>query len=303
MSAVAEALTMDDAVAVLADDHDAGALVPQTQDVTDFVDDGTLVSEQPSDGLSMSDAVALLDDREATNPNRPSELVITPQHPIAMVDGKTMTLNDLVQGYAIGRDLKDFIYGVDSQYQQAMDAARAVAQNAEALAGYLTANMPPAPDPLLSRTDPAEYVRMQAQHEGTFTFVEQIIDGGNRARQQMAEMERQQRANAIDREMKLLIHHFPECADGEGREQFFDTMRSVAYQCDFTEQELRQVIDHRIFRLAHLASLGIDAEAAGERKAESRRQQQRKRRARSGNAMERLEQSGSLDDAMAVDFE
>lgn len=123
-AAAAEALTMDDAVAVLADDHDAGALVPQTQE-PDFIDDGTLVPEQPTNGLTVDDAVALLDDNEGTLPNRPSELVITGQHPIAMVDGKTMTLNDLVQGYAIGRDLKDFIYGVDSQYQQAMDAARA----------------------------------------------------------------------------------------------------------------------------------------------------------------------------------
>lgn len=82
----------------------------------------------------------------------------------------------------------------------------------------------------------------------------------------------------------------------------------------FTDDEMADVTDHRYFKLAHYARLGMQAEAAKKkalekvnnapaaapaRKAQGQNaQQSRKNR----DAMEKLTRTGSLKDAMNIDF-
>ena len=81
----------------------------------------------------------------------------------------------------------------------------------------------------------------------------------------------------------------------------------------FTAQELQQATDHRLFKLAHWARKGMAAEkarAAAKAKAQAAppvapHKPGQGARAASGNAeaMRKLSRTGSLKDALAVDFD
>ncbi len=119
----------------------------------------------------------------------------------------------------------------------------------------------------------------------------------------------------LEAENAKLIEAFPEIADGEGRLSFFAGAFDVAEALGFSEAEVREVTDHRLFKLAHYARLGLAAEQAKKR-AMSKLQRAAapvarprpagkagQAPARSREAMKRLTKSGSIRDAMGVDFD
>jgi hypothetical protein len=110
-----------------------------------------------------------------------------------------------------------------------------------------------------------------------------------------------------------LIEMFPETAGGATREAFFNGVQSVANDLGFSNAELSSIRDPRIFALAHWAQKGMAADkakatakakVAAAPPATPRKPGQGARQA-NGNAqaMRKLAQSGSLRDALAVDWD
>ncbi|MCA1491845.1 hypothetical protein [Sinorhizobium alkalisoli] len=119
----------------------------------------------------------------------------------------------------------------------------------------------------------------------------------------------------IAAENAKLLEAFPETGDDEGRRSFFADAFETARELGFSDEEMREVIDHRLFKLVHYARLGLNAERARAKalqkvsaapalaprtKAKSLAQRQSRE---SREAMQRLSRTGSIRDAMAVDFE
>jgi hypothetical protein len=183
-----------------------------------------------------------------------------------------------------------------ARYDQVAEAANDIAYGATALADYLHSFLTPHPDAELALSNPGEYVRLQAQHESEVKTLTRVLEHASHARKQADEINIDRHMEIIAEQNTHLVRYFPECADPEGRERFFDVMREVAYECGFGEDELRRVVDHRIFRLAHLAAVGMNRT--------SKPQTQPKARPRGRSTpMGQLAATGSIHDAMAVDFD
>jgi hypothetical protein len=164
----------------------------------------------------------------------------------------------------------------------------------------MSQQLPPAPDETLLHLNPMEYTRRKAVYDEAVAVVENTLSQGEQARHAAGVMAGQRYGANIQGELQKLDEHFPNCATREGRAVFLDSVRDTVYACGFSEDDMLQTIDHRMFRLAHLAAIGKQVE---DRQEAPRPKKNRRRRHRRSEAMERLYQSGSIEDALAVDFD
>lgn len=297
----AEALTLDQAVTMMEDDTGTDVAVYDQPSLPepDISDEGALDVRTP-DGQSLTlDQAATIewvDDEPEHSAGVPA---VSEQHrPVVRVDGKLLSLHELVNGYAANHDHDVVRSRLEDEARAVRQAAQAVVDSAWSLAEFLARNLPPQPDANLAMVDPASYTAQKADHDAARDGVNFILYEAHKTEVQTNQFSSQRHLDRIQNENTRLVEHFPECGYLEGRERFFDSIRDVAYACGFTEDELRQVVDHRLFRLAHLAVIGKQAK---QERSKSRRKKHHRRR-QHGSAMARLERSGSIEDALAVNF-
>src|SRR5690606_39042023 len=120
----------------------------------------------------------------------------------------------------------------------------------------------------------------------------------------------------IASEDAALVARFPATTTQEGRQKFFTEAVLAAKELGYSDAEVKQALDHRLFALAHYANIGMKAEKARE-KAKVKAQHAppvapQKQRQHGGNqaaarrnqeAVKRLARTGSIEDAMSIDFD
>ena len=183
----------------------------------------------------------------------------------------------------------------------------------ETFVDHISKLVPDAPDASLALSNPNAYTAQKAQHEAAMQQVQQLIELGEAPKEISAAMSDADKQKQLQEGNQRLIEMFPEAAGGETRKAFFDNVQAVSNEIGFTDDELGTVTDPRIFALAHWAKKGMEAEksrtAAKAKVAKAppatpRKPGQGARKA-SGNAeaMRKLNRSGSLKDALAIDFD
>ncbi len=291
-------LTLDQAAEIDFADEGAGNLVPVQQPAQEdhydppYEPEGELHTDN---ALTLDQAVALYDDGENEDGNRKA----APQSAAAVIDGKTVTMADLVQGYVSWRRAMHFVSRLEEEYEAVQAAADGVVSSAWELSRFMVGQMPPEPDMWLLQMNPDEYVRMKAQHDQALGSVHHVLGQAQHARASASALQERYRDMNLQTENARLVQHFPETADTNQRHAFFNRMLDVAAACGFNRAEFEQVVDHRIFRLGALALKGMEAIAEPPKTKERRRH----RRQRYSDAMEKLARTGSIEDALAIDFE
>lgn len=234
---------------------------------------------------------------------------------IAMPGGEKLELKELKSGYLRDRDYRHKTTDLANKRRELEALSTRVTQSANAISEVLMAQVPKAPDPSLALSDPVRYVQEKAQHEGAMEFVNSIVEKATSAKEVVNTLTGEQQTELLKSEAAKLTEAFPEIAKPEGKQKFFDAALGAAREIGFSDQELNAISDHRYFKVLHYAKLGMEAEAAKAKVtakvanvppvAPQKRpvgQNDAKRRANQ-EAMKRLEQSGSIHDAMAVDFD
>lgn len=243
---------------------------------------------------------------------------------VELSGGEKVTLEELKSGYMKEQDYRRKTQELSNLRKTAQAEARqelqslssGVVQTIDAIADFLSQQIPPAPDVTLAQTDPSAYTRQKALHEQAMAQVQALIEMGqnprqvaNKLGQQQTEEQRREIANA---EFAKLAEAFPEVRTQEGMDRFTQRYYEVGEAIGFTKEELNSVMDHRYHKLAYYAKLGLEAEKAKQKVQEKvaaapkvAPNKRGKPLAAQGNknAMERLSQTGSLHDAMRVDFE
>jgi pyruvate/2-oxoglutarate dehydrogenase complex dihydrolipoamide acyltransferase (E2) component len=176
--------------------------------------------------------------------------------------------------------------------------------------------MPPEPNPSLAMQDPGRYVQERAVYEAAAIRVNQLLAQANEPKQVVQQLTQQQTNETLAREDAELRKHFPETATPEGRDKFFEAAFETGRQLGFSEEEMQGVGDHRTLRAIHYAKLGLAAEQAKKKamqkvtaapapttpkpKAQGPNVQQVRK---NQDAMQRLGKTGSMKDALSIDFE
>lgn len=231
---------------------------------------------------------------------------------ISLPDGTQVTLEEAVKGYLRQADYTRKAQEV-SQKRQALEAdLQLVSGITEAFIDHLTKMVPPSPDPAMALRDPNGYVRAKAQYDAAMAQVQQLIELGKKPKEVADRLSTADRQALVARENALLVERFPSVATPQGRQKFFESAASAAQELGFSMDELQEITDHRMFAVAYWANEGLKAAKARETAkakvanvppATPRKPGQPVQPNRNRDAMRKLAQSGSIRDAMKVDWE
>jgi len=231
---------------------------------------------------------------------------------IVDVAGEKLPLSELKAGYQRQADYTRKTQELGNKRRDLEALSTRVTQSVNAIADLLVKQIPPAPDPTLAMTDPGKYVADKAMHDAMMAQVASVIEQAQAPKDAVNTLTQEQRAELLQSENAKLAEAFPQTAKPETRKKFFDDVTRVAGELGYSQADLEGVTDHRMFKLAYYAKLGMDAEKAKAKAtqkvanvppmAQQKRQAPAKVRANQ-DAMKRLAKTGSIHDAMAIDFE
>lgn len=232
---------------------------------------------------------------------------------VTLADGTEVTVGELAKGHMRQSDYTRKTQEVAEIRQRVEADASRIESITQAFVDHLSSMIPDEPDHGLALRDPAAYTRQKAQHDAAVAQVKKLIELGSQPKEVKQAYSEADLQKQVAEESAKLVEAFPETATQEGKVKFWGEVSETAMELGFTAQELQQATDHRLFKLAHWARKGMAAEkakAAAKAKAQAAppvapHKPGQGARAASGNAeaMRKLSRTGSLKDALAVDFD
>lgn len=234
---------------------------------------------------------------------------------VPMDDGKPLPLKELKAGFLRQADYSRKTQELGNKRRDLEALSNRVTASVTAVAEFLQNSIPKAPDPNLAISNPAQYVREKALHDQGMTTVAALIEQANAPKDVLNKLTDEQRTEVLKTENAKLIEAFPTTASPEGRQKFFEGTTSAAKELGFTEDELKGVTDHRMFKLAHYARIGLQAEAARAKAkqkvvdvppvAPNKRQPgaSANKARQNQEAKKRLARTGSIEDALNIDWD
>ncbi|KSV89765.1 hypothetical protein [Sinorhizobium sp. GL28] len=300
----------------------------KTVDPATGFDDADLDFWEPEDEANLELGEANehgADDRGYDDPAHPDDEPADPDEDAAANDdadflvvlkgGEEVPFSELKLGYMRDRDYRHKTQDIANRGRALEGMANRVAQSANAFANLIASQIPPEPPEHMAALDPDGYRRQWALHQVGLNRIDEILSIAEAPATVVDALSEAASDEQLQAENAKLVEAFPETADDEGRLSFFAGAFDVAEALGFSEAEVREVTDHRLFKLAHYARLGLAAEQAKKRAMSklnrapatvarprpAARAEQAPRQSR--EAMQRLSKSGSIRDAMGVDFD
>lgn len=276
----------------------------ETEDGQEADDDTSQDDEETEDEDAASD-----DDAAEIDESKLSNVEVTLQ------DGSKHTLEELKTGFMMRRDYQTKTSELAVQRKRNEELQTRLSATADAFAEFLSKQIPDPPDQTLAFTDPGKFVQQKAVYEAAMAQIGAVLEMGGKAKEVGTAISEEQRVEALRAEDAKLRQSFPQTANPDGRKKFFDQAFAGAQALGISPDELNAITDHRAYGLAYYARIGMQAEAArkkakakvadvppvqpAKRQKGSAETVARKNR----DAMKRLAKSGSIHDAMMIDFE
>lgn len=248
--------------------------------------------------------------QEPTDDAKLDETVVT------LKGGEKVPVKELKLGYMRDRDYRVKTQEVANSRRNLEAMSERVTNTVAAFSEFLASQLPPEPDRSLAVRDPSAFAAQKAVYDAALEQVQQLIGMATEPKQALQALSAEQQREQLGREKSALLEAFPEIFKSkEGHEKFFEEAFDTARNLGFSDDELKSVTDHRYFKLAHYARLGMQAEAAKKKaltkvanapvaKAPVKAAGKSQQAIRSNqDAMKRLARTGSIKDAMAIDFD
>lgn len=244
-----------------------------------------------------------------TSKDDPDKVLVT------LSGGEQVSLTELKRGYFRERDYRHKTTELGEKRRGLDELTTRVTNSVNAIADFLAKQLPEAPDTSLAMTDPGGYVRAKAMYDASMAQINAIIEQANAPKEVANTLKQEQTAELLQAENAKLAEAFPQTANPDGRKKFFDRAAGAAKELGYSEQEIQGVTDNRMFKLAYYARLGLEAEQAKAKAAKKvenvppvvpNKRQAGKSAAHirtNQEAVKRLQKTGSIHDAMAIDFD
>lgn len=269
--------------------------------------------EQPEESVQEASA----DEQQGTTEEAPeeetpakepqAELVLTNDTRVKLPNGESRTVKEL---------LEERMLKADYSRKRQIDAQRATHIQAisENIQNYLKSQIPPPPDPRLAYENPTAYAAQLAQHDASVRHWQSVTQIAEEAKQTAESFSAEERAAQLEAQQELLHQRLPALKTPEGVEKFRAKIEPAAKHLGMTADEINGIVDHRFLVGLELAAEGLAARKAREIAkqkvqnvppvAPAKRQAAPNANAnKSAEAMRRLARSGSILDAVNVDFD
>ncbi|WP_373413705.1 hypothetical protein [Ensifer aridi] len=252
---------------------------------------------------------------ELTEPEEGEETNEAQDTIITLKGGEQVPLEELKLGYLRERDYRHKTQELGNKGRNLESMTTRVANTANAIADFLVQQLPPEPSRALAIQNPNEYTRQKAVYDSAMEQVQRLIDMSAEPKQVAAELKNAATEETLAAENAKLLEAFPHLSKEDAREKFFADAFMAGQDFGFSQDEMQGFTDHRYFKVMHYAMLGLQAEQAKEKalkkvanappaavKAKPNGPVNPTAR-KNQEAMKRLSKTGSIKDAMSIDFD
>ena len=281
--------------------QDAGIEPDSETDATD--DDG-----QEADTTQDDDTTGEDDGQGSDQPDVPDDALIA-------IGGQQLTMGEVKAGYMRDADYrrKTQVLGNRSRDLEALSGR--VNGAVHKIADFLAKQIPAAPEPALAISDPGRFVRDKAMHDAAMQQLGEIFSSVEDVRTVQQSLTAEQHQELINIESEKLAQVLPHLRKPGESKKFFDAAFETGRELGYSDEEMESATDSRLFLLAHYARIGMAAEKAkqvAQRKVQDVPPYSPQKRPQGPNAsrtranqeaVKRLEKSGSIYDALKVDFD
>ena len=232
---------------------------------------------------------------------------------VTLSNGEQVTHDELVNGYQRQADYTRKMQDVSNQRGTVRADAERMERIIDVFTEHLSSLVPPEPPTSLSLSNPGEFTAQKAQYDAAVAQVQKLVALAGEPKAITSKIDQGELQKSAAEELRMLNEALPQTATREGQEKFWGETVKSAGEFGFTPDELSAVTDHRLLLLAHWAGRGKAAEQA-KSKAQAKAQkaapatprkpgQPARQANRNAEAMRKLSKSGSMTDALAIDFD
>jgi hypothetical protein len=261
------------------------------------------------------------EDEDEEEPESDQGRFVASNGKVRLPDGTVSTVSELIQGNLRDRDYRQKTMEVaelrrstETQSSSLKQLETQLSEQRDYMVSLLKSIVPQAPDPSLASTDPYAYTKQKAEHEAWVQHLTALDQQGQQAKQAQAEEAAAKRREKGNAEWATLIEQLPSLKDPKRLERFVGDVEKYGKSYGFTTDELREALgyDHRQALVMHKAMAWDklqESKPKVKQKVEGRPPVQKggkrlnpaEHRARGANeAINRLKQSGSVEDATAA---
>ena len=233
----------------LSDDLDPDEDDKELEDGDETDDEADEIDEEPSEDDGD-------DDQEADDATEE----LSDDTEVTLSDGSVVKLGDLKDSPMLKSDHTRKTQELSNQRKAVTEKADRAEAIMSSLVDYLGSVMPPEPDISLAYTDSAKYTAQKAQYDTAMAKLSELISLADAPKEIKQEMSDEDHQRKIQDEGQRLQAMFPNIAKPEARKEFFGNVMGAATELGFTPDEVNGQADHRLFALAHWASIGMRAE-------------------------------------------
>lgn len=189
-------------------------------------------------------------------------------------DGTSVSLADLKKGFDRAREFERALPQIQQERARFMQERQAFAAQQQQIqpilaqvATVLQSQLPPEPDAALvdpnsAKYDPIEHYHQTLARNQAMARLQQVNQAHQQQMQAAQAQQMQQRQQFLAVEQQRLVEAIPDLRDPEKAKAFNADYQRVGRAVGFNDQELGQVFDHRLFKLAQLAAVGLKAQEA-----------------------------------------
>lgn len=227
---------------------------------------------------------------------------------VRMADGSEVPISELMAGQMRQADYSRKTQNLSNRVKTFDADVQRFESIQNAFIDRLAAMIPEAPAPEMAYKNPEAFTKQKAAHDAAVMQIQQLVSGADQVKDVKSNLTSAQHQQQVQEEMVNLVNFLPSVSTDSGKAALRDDVKTVAEKFGFSDGEINQAFDSRIFAMAHYAAKGIRAEQAmGAAKAKVAKAPPQKRVAPKANgnreAMSKLSRSGSIRDAMKVDWD
>lgn len=292
------------------------------EEQTNETETGAEVEAEPDAGTEPqesdeSESVEASDDTEteAEDESAPVEVNVPEDALVTLPNGEKVKFADLKKAPMFEKDYRQKTQQLGTERRALAEQAGRINSVLEGFANYLVQQLPAEPSLHLAATDPQEFVRQKALYDASINQVQQIIAQATAAKGESDQLSEAEFAAARKAAAEAVAEKLPFLSNPQKAQQFDKDIAEAASFFGYSQQEVSKMTDPRLFHLAYYAHKGMKAEQA-EKKVKAKVQAApqatpaKKAAAKSNpdflknkEAMRRLAKSGSIHDALSIDFD
>ncbi len=275
--------------------------------------EGTETEREPDDTQSSEEAA----ESEETEPETDEAVAETEPGDVLLTlkSGRQVKMADVESEMMMQADYTRKSQDNANSKRELEATAQRVNGTIEAFSQYLASQLPEKPTAALAYSDPQTYTQQNAAYEAALQQVNTIIGMGQQAKDATSDLSQADLDSKLRVENAALVEKLPHLSDPAKRDEFNRQTFQTAMHFGFSAEELNGMVDHRILMMGHHARLGLEAEQAKvtvklkTKEVPAATPAAKRNRAPDGkfksqkDAMAKLGKSGSIHDAMDVDFD